>query len=45
MGDKGIKVTWKNNKTIEGRNIIIDFILSYSVIGKRQRIKKEIIFK
>ena len=45
MGDKGINVTWKNNNTIEGRNIIIDFILSYSVIGNKHKMKKDIIFK
>ncbi len=45
IGDKGIKVKWKKSKTIIGRNIIIDFILSYSVIGKRHKIKNDIIFK
>ena len=45
IGDKGIKVRWKKSKTIIGRKIIIDFILSYSVIGKRHKIKNDIIFK
>ena len=45
IGDKGIKVTWKKSNTKEGRNIIIDFILSYSVIGNKHKMKKDIIFK
>ncbi len=45
MGDSGIKLTWKKRRTIDGKNIIIDFILSYSVIGNKHRRKKENIFK
>jgi hypothetical protein len=43
--DISIKVRLKYNNIIEGINIIIDFILSYCVIGKRHNIKNENIFK